>query len=182
MTNRLTLEVGVGVGEGAGEEELFCLLNCVGCSWLMGWTGKSKDWCLGIKWQWLPLPNRADPDDSLLTLGLKFYLEEGPWGKWTWMMGNQERVGLKSVEWELLVLSDRVRMENSRKKNLLALGSELGLYLKEGLGDEATGCQVNGWRGKISSGGEEMEVIGWQLGWGLEVDLGLAFPRVDPLI
>ena len=60
------------------------------------------------------------------------------------MMGNQERVGLKSVEWELLVLSDRVRMENSRKKNLLALGSELGLYLKEGLGDEATGCQVNG--------------------------------------
>jgi hypothetical protein len=38
------------------------------------------------------------------------------------MMGNQERVGLKSVEWELLVLSDRVRMENSRKKNLLALG------------------------------------------------------------
>ena len=32
MTNRLTLEVAVGVGEGAGEEELFWLLNCVGCS------------------------------------------------------------------------------------------------------------------------------------------------------
>jgi hypothetical protein len=32
MTNKLTLEVGVGVGEVAGEEELFWLLNCVGCS------------------------------------------------------------------------------------------------------------------------------------------------------
>jgi hypothetical protein len=41
---------------------------------------------------------------------------------------------------------------------------ELGLYLTEVPGDETTGCQVNGGRGKISSVGEEMEGIGWQLG------------------
>ena len=32
MANKRTLEVGVGGGEVAGEEELFWLLNCVGCS------------------------------------------------------------------------------------------------------------------------------------------------------
>ena len=78
-----------------------------------------------------------------------------------WRMGNQERVGLKSVECQIvadehnqiapglsfLSLSDRVRIENSKES--ASSWSELGLYLMEGLGDETTELQGEGWENAV---------------------------------
>ena len=57
-------------------------------------------------------------------------------------MGNQERVGLKSVEQGLL---GSVRQGQNTIQNSASSWSELGLYLMEGPGDKTTEFRVKEW-------------------------------------
>ena len=93
MTNKLTLEIGVGGGEVVGEggavlaTELCWLFLSDGLDW---GVQRVVAWNQVTMASWL-FPNRVRPQQNLANswVELGSYLEEGPGGKWT---GLQEKL------------------------------------------------------------------------------------------